>query len=182
MGEGAGILVIEELTHAQARDAKIYAEVVGYAETGDAYHITSPAPGGEGGRRAMQRAVASAGIQLGQIDHINAHGTSTELNDKYETKAIKDLFGDHAPKIAINSTKSMTGHLLGAAGGIEAIAIALAIAHQTVPPPINYEVPDPDCDLNYTPNHPVQRKIDYAMSNSFGFGGQNSVIVLKKYA
>ena len=182
MGEGAGVLLLEDLDHAKARGAKIYAEVVGYGETGDAYHITSPAPEGEGGMRAMARAIQSAGITPDKIDHVNAHGTSTELNDKYETAAMKTVFGDHAYKLAINSTKSMTGHLLGAAGGIEAIAAALAIVYQTVPPTINYSEKDPECDLNYTPNVPVQRKVEYAMSNSFGFGGQNSVVVLKKYA
>lgn len=182
MGEGAGILVIEELEHAQARGARVYAELVGYGETGDAYHITSPAPEGEGGMRAMARAIQSAGIRPDQIDHINAHGTSTQLNDKFETQAIKAVFGSHAPQIAINSTKSMTGHLLGAAGGVEAIAVALTLVHQTVPPTINYTEPDPECDLYYTPNVAVQRPVQYAMSNSFGFGGQNSVLILKRFS
>ncbi|AIE59339.1 beta-ketoacyl-ACP synthase II [Bacillus methanolicus] len=181
MGEGAGIIVLEELEHAKARGAKIYAEIVGYGATGDAYHITAPAPAGEGGARAMKIAIKDAGLRPEEIQYINAHGTSTEYNDKYETLAIKEVFGDHAYKLAISSTKSMTGHLLGAAGGIEAIFTVLALKESILPPTINLETPDPECDLDYVPNEARKQEIDAAISNSFGFGGHNATIVFKKY-
>ncbi len=179
MGEGAGIMILESLEHAQERGATIYAEVVGFGSTGDAYHITAPAPEGEGANRAMKMALKDAGIQPSEIDYINAHGTSTSLNDKNETKAIKDVFGDAAKDINISSTKSMTGHLLGAAGAIELVACTMAIQNGKVPPTTNYDTPDPECDLNYTPNQAVDREIKYAMSNSFGFGGHNAVLIIK---
>ena len=181
IGEGSGIVVLEELEHALARDAKIYGEIVGYGATGDAYHITAPAPGGEGGARAMKMALNDAGIAPEGIDYINAHGTSTEYNDKFETAAVKEVFGDHAYKLAMSSTKSMTGHLLGAAGGIEAIFSVLAIRDSILPPTINYETPDPECDLDYVPNTARPQAINTVMSNSLGFGGHNATIVLKKY-
>ncbi|MDM5328303.1 beta-ketoacyl-ACP synthase II [Neobacillus sp. CF12] len=181
IGEGAGIIVLEELEHALARGAKIYAEIVGYGATGDAYHITAPAPGGEGGARAMKMAINDAGLNIEEIDYINAHGTSTEYNDKFETLAIKEVFGVHAYKLAISSTKSMTGHLLGAAGGIEAIFTVLAMKDSILPPTINYETADPECDLDYVPNTARQKEINAAMSNSLGFGGHNATIVFKKY-
>lgn len=181
IGEGAGIVILEELEHAKARGAKIYAEIVGYGATGDAYHITSPAPGGEGGARAMKMAINDAGLAPEDIDYINAHGTSTDYNDKYETYAIKEVFGDHAYKVAISSTKSMTGHLLGAAGGIEAIFTALAIKEGILPPTINYETPDEECDLDYVPNKSRQKEIKAAISNSLGFGGHNATIALRKF-
>lgn len=181
MGEGAGIIVLEELEHAKARGAKIYAEIVGYGATGDAYHITAPAPTGECGARAMKIAIKDAGLRPEEIQYINAHGTSTEYNDKYETLAIKEVFGDHAYKLAISSTKSMTGHLLGAAGGIEAIFTVLALKESILPPTINLETPDPECDLDYVPNEARKQEIDAAISNSFGFGGHNATIVFKKY-
>ncbi len=181
MGEGAGILVFEELEHAKARGATIHAEVVGIGMSGDAYHITAPAPDGEGGARAMKMALEMAGIRPDQIDYINAHGTSTELNDKNETAAMKSVFGAHAYKVKISSTKSMTGHLLGAAGAIELIACVKAIQDSKVPPTINYDNPDPNCDLDYTPNHAVDAELTYVMSNSFGFGGHNASLIIKKY-
>ncbi|MDQ0162433.1 beta-ketoacyl-ACP synthase II [Bacillus alveayuensis] len=181
MGEGAGILVLEELEHALKRGANIYAEIVGYGATGDAYHITAPAPGGEGGARAMKMALEDAGLNREAVDYINAHGTSTEYNDKFETLAIKEVFGDHAYKLTVSSTKSMTGHLLGAAGGVEAIFSVLAIKEGIIPPTINYETPDPDCDLDYAPNKAKERDVRVAMSNSFGFGGHNASLVFKKY-
>ncbi|WP_078548115.1 beta-ketoacyl-ACP synthase II [Litchfieldia alkalitelluris] len=181
MGEGAGIIVIEELEHALARGAKIYAEIVGYGATGDAYHITQPAPNGEGGVRAMRQAIQDAGLEPNEIDYVNAHGTSTEYNDKFETLAIKEVFGDHAQKLAISSTKSMTGHLLGAAGGVEAIFSVLAINEDIVPPTINYETPDPECDLDYVPNKARKQTVRAALSNSLGFGGHNATIIFKKY-
>jgi beta-ketoacyl-acyl-carrier-protein synthase II len=181
MGEGAGILVLEELEHALKRGANIYAEIVGYGSTGDAYHITAPAPGGEGGARAMKMALEDAGLNREAVDYINAHGTSTEYNDKFETLAIKEVFGDHAYKLTVSSTKSMTGHLLGAAGGVEAIFSVLAIKEGIIPPTINYETPDPDCDLDYAPNKAKERDVRVAMSNSFGFGGHNASLVFKKY-
>ncbi|MBD8067543.1 beta-ketoacyl-ACP synthase II [Bacillus sp. PS06] len=181
MGEGAGILVIEELEHALARGAKIYAEIVGYGATGDAYHITMPAPNGEGGVRAMRQAIEDAGLDPSEIDYVNAHGTSTEYNDKFETLAIKEVFGEHANKLAISSTKSMTGHLLGAAGGVEAIFSILAINEDIVPPTINYETPDPECDLDYVPNKARKQTVRAALSNSLGFGGHNATIIFKKY-
>ena len=181
MGEGAGIVILEELEHAQKRGAKIYGEVVGYGTTGDAYHITAPAPDGSGAYRAMLAAVKDAGIKPEEIDYINAHGTSTDMNDKFETMAIKTLMGDAAYNVAISSTKSMTGHLLGAAGAIEAMACLLAINESIVPPTINYTTPDENLDLNYVPNKAIKMDVDYAMSNSLGFGGHNASIILKKY-
>ncbi|HPT61292.1 MAG TPA: beta-ketoacyl-ACP synthase II [Bacillota bacterium] len=179
MGEGAGILILEELEHAKRRGAKIYAELVGFGSTGDAYHITSPAPEGEGAKRAIIRALKDAGLQPDEVQYVNAHGTSTYYNDLYETKAIKAVFGG---RIAVSSTKSMTGHLLGAAGAIEAIITALTLEHQIIPPTINYETPDPECDLDYVPNRARESKIDAAITNSFGFGGHNAVLVLRRYA
>ena len=178
MGEGAGIVILEALEHARQRGARIHAEVIGYGMTGDAYHITAPAPGGEGAARAMTRALKSAGIEPEQVDYINAHGTSTLPNDKLETAAIKTVFGEHAYRLAVSSTKSMTAHLLGAAGAVEAIATVLAMQHSRVPPTINYDTPDPECDLDYTPNKPVAREIRYALSNSFGFGGHNASLLI----
>ncbi|MGG3561194.1 beta-ketoacyl-ACP synthase II [Neobacillus rhizosphaerae] len=181
MGEGAGIIILEELEHALARGAKIYAEIVGYGATGDAYHITAPAPGGEGGARAMKMAINDGGLQPQDIDYINAHGTSTEYNDKFETLAVKEVFGEHAYNLAMSSTKSMTGHLLGAAGGVEAIFTVLAMRDSILPPTINYETPDPECDLDYVVNQARSKEIKAAMSNSLGFGGHNATIVFKKY-
>jgi len=181
MGEGSGILVLEELEHAKARGANIIAEIVGYGCTNDAYHMTAPAPEGEGGARCMKMAINDAGIRPEDIQYINAHGTSTEYNDKFETAAIKTVFGEHAKKLAVSSTKSMTGHLLGAAGAVEAIITALSIKDGFLPPTINYKTPDPECDLDYVPNKGRNADINYALSNSFGFGGHNATIVLKKY-
>tara|TARA_B100000029_G_scaffold303096_1_gene295930 strand:- start:17838 stop:19076 length:1239 start_codon:yes stop_codon:yes gene_type:complete len=181
MGEGSGVLILEEANHAIARNAKIFGEVAGYGATGDAYHITAPPPGGEGAVRAMKRAIIDSKINEKDVDYINAHGTSTPFNDKNETKAIRKVFGAHAKKISVSSTKSMTGHLLGASGGIEAIISTLSILENKIPPTINYEIPDPECDLNYTPNFSVERKVEVAMSNSFGFGGHNAVIILKQW-
>ncbi|MBG9769741.1 beta-ketoacyl-ACP synthase II [Bacillus vallismortis] len=181
MGEGAGIVVLEELEHALARGAKIYGEIVGYGSTGDAYHITAPAQDGEGGARAMQEAIKDADIFPEDIDYINAHGTSTYYNDKYETMAIKTVFGEHAHKLAVSSTKSMTGHLLGAAGGIEAIFSVLAIKEGTIPPTINIETPDEECDLDYVPDEARRQDLNYVLSNSLGFGGHNATLIFKKY-
>jgi len=181
MGEGAGILILEELDHALARGAKIYGEIVGYGSTSDAFHITQPDPEAKGATRAMELALEEGKVDYKLIDYINAHGTSTYFNDKLETLAIKNLFKDHAKNMNISSTKSMTGHLLGAAGGIEAIATVLAIEEGLIPPTINYEYPDEECDLNYTPNKSVERNINYALSNSLGFGGHNASILFKKY-
>ncbi|MEK4148834.1 beta-ketoacyl-ACP synthase II [Robertmurraya sp. FSL W8-0741] len=181
MGEGAGIVVLEELEHALARGAKIYAEIVGYAATGDAYHITTPAPGGEGGARAMKMAIEDAELKPEDIGYINAHGTSTDYNDKFETLAIKEVFGDHANKLAVSSTKSMTGHLLGAAGGVEAIFTVLALKDSVLPPTINLQTPDPECDLDYVPNVARKQEVHAALSNSLGFGGHNATIVFRKY-
>jgi 3-oxoacyl-[acyl-carrier-protein] synthase II len=181
MGEGAGVLILESMDHAVKRGAHIYAEVVGYGATCDAYHITAPAPEGEGGARAMSNALEDAGVKPDQVDYINAHGTSTPYNDKFETMAIKSVFGQHAYELAVSSTKSMTGHLLGATGAIEAIASAMAIQEGFIPPTINYEDPDPECDLDYVPNKGRAADIEYAMSNSFGFGGQNAVLLFRKY-
>lgn len=181
MGEGAGVLVLEELEHALQRDAPILAEITGYAMTADAYHITAPDPEGDGARRVMELAMRKAGIAPNEVDYINAHGTSTPANDRLETLAIKRVFGEHAYRLAVSSTKSMTGHLLGAAGAIEAIATVLAIQHQTAPPTINYQVPDPECDLDYVPNTARPMKIDIALSNSFGFGGHNATLVFKRW-
>ena len=181
MGEGAGVLVLEELEHAKARGAKIYAEVVGYGASSDAYHITSPAPEGEGGKRAMINALKDAKINPEDITYINAHGTSTPLNDKCETQAIKGAFSNCYDKLYVSSTKGHTGHLLGAAGAIEAIACVKAIEKSIIPPTIGYKVEDEDCDLNIVPNKALEHEIKYAMSNSLGFGGHNSTIILKKY-
>jgi len=181
MGEGSGMLILEEMEHAMKRGATIYGEVVGYGSSADAHHITTPAPGGEGAMRAMKMACRTAGIDPSQVDYINAHGTSTDYNDKFETAAIKSLMGEAARMVSISSTKSMTGHLLGAAGAIEAIACLLAINESIIPPTINYETPDEECDLDYTPNTAKPREVTYAMSNSLGFGGHNASIMLKKF-
>ena len=181
MGEGAGILMLEEYEHAKARGAKIYAEVVGYGATCDAYHMTAPAPNGEGGARAMAQALADGGVAPEQVGYINAHGTSTPLNDSGETAAIKAVFGDHAGKLAVSSTKSMTGHMLGAAGAVEAIFTALTLKEGWLPATINYQVPDPACDLDYVPNMGRQAQVEYALSNSLGFGGHNACVLLKKW-
>ncbi|NLJ40972.1 MAG: beta-ketoacyl-ACP synthase II [Clostridiales bacterium] len=181
MGEGAGMLVLESYEHATDRGADILAEIVGYGSTADAYHITAPAPNGEGGAKAMEEAIRYAGIEPEMVDYINAHGTSTPYNDKFETIAIKTVFGDHAYKLAVSSTKSMTGHLLGAAGGVEAIAVVKTLQEQFIVPTINYSTPDPECDLDYVPNLGRAAKIEYALSNSLGFGGQNASILLKRF-
>ncbi len=182
MGEGSGVAVLESLDHARARGAPILAEVVGYGATGDAHHVTAPAPGGEGAARAMRIALGDAGIAPAAVDYINAHGTSTPMNDKYETMAVKTVFGEHAYKVAFGSTKSMTGHLLGAAGGIEFNIAVLAIRDNIVPPTTNYEVPDPDCDLDCVPNAARRTRVDVVMSNSLGFGGHNVALVVRRYA
>ena len=181
LGEGAGILILEELEHAKARGARIYAELIGYASTGDAYHITAPAPEGDGARRAMLAALKDAGVDPSEVEYINAHGTSTEYNDKFETMAIKGVFQEHAYRIPVSSTKSMTGHLLGAAGGVEAIAVCKTLYEQIIPPTINYETPDPECDLDYVPNKARKQPVRVAISNSFGFGGHNAVLVFRRY-
>jgi 3-oxoacyl-[acyl-carrier-protein] synthase II len=181
MGEGAGILILEELQHALSRGARIYAEIVGYGMTCDAYHMTSPVPGGEGAARAIQMALKDGGLTPDMVTYINAHGTSTPANDSTETAAMKKALGDHAKKIAISSTKSMTGHLLGGSGGIEGVATALAIANDQIPPTINLVNPDPLCDLDYVPNTSRSQKVDVALSNSFGFGGHNVTLAFKKY-
>lgn len=181
IGEGAGVVVLEELEHAIARGAKIYAEVVGYGASGDAYHITAPAQDGSGATRSMQQAIADANIEPSAIDYINAHGTSTYYNDMLETLAIHNVFGDHASKLAVSSTKSMTGHMLGAAGGIEAIFSALALQQNIVPPTINLQEQAEECDLDYVPNEARKMIVNYALSNSFGFGGHNATLVFKKY-
>ena len=181
MGEGAGVLLLEELEHAKKRGAKIYAEVVGYGATSDAYHITSPAPDGEGGARAMVNAMKDAGIKPEDVTYINAHGTATPLNDKFETMAVKTAFGDASKKVMVSSTKGHTGHLLGAAGGVEAVACVKAIEKGMVPPTIGYKVPDEECDLDIVPNEARKVEVKYAMSNSLGFGGHNSSILFKKY-
>ncbi len=181
LSDGAGVVVLEELEHAKARNAKIYAELIGFGMSGDAYHITSPAPGGEGAARCMRNALRDAGVNPEQVDYINAHGTSTPAGDAGETQAMKTALGDHAYRVAVSSTKSMIGHLLGAAGGIEAVLTALSIKHQLAPPTINLENPDPECDLDYVPNVARDLKIDIAMSNSFGFGGTNGSLVLKRF-
>ncbi|MBT1071612.1 beta-ketoacyl-ACP synthase II [Pelotalea chapellei] len=180
MGEGAGIVVLEEYEAAKARGAKIYGEIVGYGLTGDAYHLTSPAPGGEGAARCMKMTLKNAGVNPESVAYINAHGTSTPLGDMYETMAIKTVFGEHAKKLMVSSTKSMTGHLLGAAGGVEAVFTLMAMNNNVVPPTINYGEPDPDCDLDYVPNTARDAKIEYAMSNNFGFGGTNATLLFKK--
>ena len=181
MGEGAGVVILEELGLAIGRGAPIYAELVGYGMSADAFHITAPSEDGDGGMRVMASALDDGGVAPEKIDYINAHGTSTPYNDKLETLAIRRLFGDHASRLAISSTKSMTGHLLGAAGGLEAGITALAIKHQVVPPTINYEHPDPECDLDYVPNTKRAMNIEYALSNSFGFGGTNGALLFKRY-
>jgi len=181
MGEGAGILILEEMELALERGANIYAEVVGYGLSGDAYHVSAPDPEGEGAIHCMSMAIERDGLQPEDIDYINAHGTSTKLNDASETKAIKTLFGEHASKLAVSSTKSMTGHLLGGAGGVEAIYMALTIENGIIPPTTNYETPDPECDLDYVPNVARKGKVNVAMSNSFGFGGTNASLVLKEF-
>jgi 3-oxoacyl-[acyl-carrier-protein] synthase II len=180
LGDGAGVLVLEEYEHARARGAKIYAEVVGYGMSGDAHHMTQPSEGGEGAKRCMLNAMRDAGVNTDQVDYINAHGTSTPAGDKAETMAVKTALGDYAKSVAMSSTKSMTGHLLGAAGGIEAVFTALAIRDQVAPPTINITTPDPECDLDYVPNTAREMKIDVALSNSFGFGGTNGTIVLRR--
>jgi 3-oxoacyl-[acyl-carrier-protein] synthase II len=181
MGEGAGVLIIEELGRALKRNARIYAEIAGYGMTSDAYHVAAPAPDGDGAQRVMRRAIEDAGVRPEDIQYINAHGTSTPYNDKTETMAIKRTFGEHAARVAVNSTKSMTGHLLGAAGGLEAGITALCLFHQVMTPTINYEFPDPDCDLDYVPNVSRKAGIFYALSNSFGFGGTNASLLFKKF-
>ena len=181
IAEGAGIVVLEELEHAKARGARIYAELAGYGANSDAHHITAPAPNGEGAQKCIQRALSDAKIAPGDVGYINAHGTSTAANDKNETAAIKAVFGDHARSLAVSSTKSMTGHALGAAGGIETAVGALAIARKVLPPTINYQTPDPDCDLDYVPNEPREIAVDAVVSNSFGFGGTNAALVLARY-
>lgn len=181
MSEGAGIVLLEELESALARGARIYAEIVGYGLNGDAYHVTAPCPDGEGAARVMKMALDDAGVSPSVVQYINAHGTSTPYNDKTETLAIKTVFGEYARKLGVSSTKSMTGHLLGAAGGAETAITALAIYHQIMPPTINYEFPDPDCDLDYVPNKARPAEIVYAMTNSFGFGGTNACLLLKKF-
>ncbi len=181
LSDGAGVVVLEELEHAKARGAKIYAELVGYGMSGDAYHITSPSVGGEGAARCMRNALRDAKLNPSDVDYINAHGTSTPAGDLGETMAMKAALGDHAYKVAVSSTKSMIGHLLGAAGGIEAVLSALSVKHQIAPPTINLENPDPECDLDYVPNTAREMKIDVAISNSFGFGGTNGTLVFKRY-
>ncbi|MFM8342212.1 MAG: beta-ketoacyl-ACP synthase II [Methylomonas sp.] len=181
LSDGAGVVVLEELEHAKARGAKIYAELVGYGMSGDAYHITSPSVGGEGAARCMRNALRDAKLNPSDVDYINAHGTSTPAGDLGETMAMKAALGDHAYKVAVSSTKSMIGHLLGAAGGIEAVLSALSVKHQIAPPTINLENPDPECDLDYVPNTAREMKIDVAISNSFGFGGTNGSLVFKRY-
>jgi len=181
MGEGAGILILETLQHAKERNANIYAEIFGFGMTADAYHITAPAPEGKATAKAMEIALKDAKIKPSMVDYINAHGTSTPLNDKLETLAVKRVFGKHAYDLKISSNKSMTGHLLGASGGVEAISTALTIKNNIIPPTINYNSPDPECDLDYVPNKSEKKIVDYAISNSFGFGGHNGVIVLGKY-
>lgn len=182
MGEGAGIAILETLEHAKKRNASIYAEVIGYGMSADAYHITAPDPEGDGAARAMMAAITDAGISPEEVSYINAHGTSTPLNDKVETKAIKKVFGHHSKKIPVSSTKSMTGHLLGAAGGVEFVACCLAITHSSIPPTINYENPDPDCDLDYVPNEARRAEVRVALSNSLGFGGHNATLIVKRFA
>jgi 3-oxoacyl-[acyl-carrier-protein] synthase II len=181
MGEGAGILILEELEHALKRGATIYAEIVGYGATGDAYHLTAPAPDGEGAQRAMKRALKDAGLEPKDIQYINAHGTSTPANDFNETRAIKAVFGEHAKTVNVSSTKSATGHMLGAAGAVEAVVSAMVVGSGIIPPTINYQNPDPELDLNYTPNASVKRDVNAVLSNSFGFGGHNTTLAIKRF-
>ena len=181
IGEGAGIMILEELESAKKRGAKIYAEIVGYGIAADAFHLTMPDETGSGARRVMQRTLKDAKIKPEEVGYINAHGTSTPYNDKFETLAIKDTFGEHAYKLAVSSTKSMTGHLLGAAGGIEGVFSVMAIARKVLPPTINYFNPDPECDLDYVPNEPRPAEVNYVLSNSFGFGGTNAALLFKRY-
>jgi len=181
MGEGAGILILEELEHALKRGATIYAEIVGYGATGDAYHLTAPAPDGEGAQRAMKRALKDAGLEPKDIQYINAHGTSTPANDFNETRAIKAVFGEEAKKVNVSSTKSATGHMLGAAGAVEAIVSAMVVGTGIIPPTINYHTPEPELDLNYTPNTSVKRDVNAILSNSFGFGGHNTTLAIKRF-
>jgi 3-oxoacyl-[acyl-carrier-protein] synthase II len=181
MGEGSGIVILEELEHALARGATIYAEIVGYGATGDAYHLTAPAPNGEGAQRAMKRALKDAGLEPGDIQYINAHGTSTPANDLNETAAIKAVFGDAIKNVNVSSTKSATGHMLGAAGAVEFVISTLVVGEGIIPPTINYETPDPECDLNYTPNVAVKRDVTAVLSNSFGFGGHNTTLAVKRF-
>ena len=182
MGEGAAVVILEELEHARRRGARIYAEVAGYGATGDAHHLTAPAPEGEGAQRAMRRAMKDAGIEPSGVQYINAHGTSTPANDLNETKAIKKVFGAHAAGVNVSSTKGATGHMLGAAGAVEFIFGALAIQNNIIPPTINYATPDPECDLDYTPNRPVERRVDVVLSNSFGFGGHNVCLAIRRFS
>jgi 3-oxoacyl-[acyl-carrier-protein] synthase II len=181
MGEGGGAVILEELEHAKARGARVYCEMVGIGFTADAHHITAPPEGGDGAVRSMRRSLKDAGITPDKVDYVNVHGTSTPLGDISETQAIKTVFGEHARSMKISSTKSMTGHLLGAAGAVEAIAAILACKNDIIPPTINYEHPDPACDLDYTPNVAVRRVVQYALSNTFGFGGHNATLLVKKY-
>jgi 3-oxoacyl-[acyl-carrier-protein] synthase II len=181
MGEGAGVLVLEELEHAKKRGAKIYCEIAGYGNTADAHHLTAPSPGGEGAARCMKMALKTGGLNIGDISYINAHGTSTPQGDVCETQAIKSVFGDRAKKVAVSSTKGATGHMLGAAGAVETIICALAIQHGVVPPTINYQTPDPECDLDYVPNTAREMKVNAIINNSFGFGGHNATIAAKKF-
>ena len=181
MGEGGAVLILEELEHARRRGARIYSEIVGYGATGDAYHLTAPAPNGEGAQRAMKRALKDASLAPEDIQYVNAHGTSTPANDLNETAAIKAVFGDHAYAMNVSSTKSATGHMLCAAGAVELVISTLAINNSLIPPTINYETPDPACDLNYTPNKPVEREVNAAISNSFGFGGHNTTLAVKRF-
>ncbi len=182
LGEGSAVIILEELQKALDRGARIYAEIIGFGASGDAFHMAAPAPDGEGAVRCMREALDDAGIAPEEVDYINAHGTSTDLNDKFETQAIKTIFGDHAYKLAVSSTKSMTGHLLGAAGGLEAAYTALALDRQMIPPTINYENPDPDCDLDYVPNRARAARLEVALSNSFGFGGTNGTLVFRRWS
>jgi 3-oxoacyl-[acyl-carrier-protein] synthase II len=181
MGEGAGVVILEELEHARARGATIYAEIVGYGATGDAYHLTAPAPDGEGAQRAMRRAMKDGGLEPKNIQYINAHGTSTPANDFNESRAIKSVFGESAYDVNVSSTKSCTGHMLGAAGAVEFVVCSLVVGTGHIPPTINYETPDPELDLNYTPNVSVQRDVDVALSNSFGFGGHNVALAVRRF-
>jgi 3-oxoacyl-[acyl-carrier-protein] synthase II len=181
MGEGAGVIVLEELEHAKKRGAKIYCEIVGYGNTADAHHLTAPSPGGEGAARCMKMALRQAGLNPGDVSYINAHGTSTPQGDTCETQAIKTVFGSYAKKVAVSSTKGATGHMLGAAGAVEMTVCALAIKHGVVPPTINYQVPDPECDLDYVPNTARELKVNVIINNSFGFGGHNASIAASKF-